>query len=153
MNLKDILEQNLIIPNLIAEDKKGVLAELASVIASSYKSLNASYLEKVLLEREKLGSTGIGDGIAIPHGKLKDIDKPIIVFGRSKKGVDFEAIDKEKCSIFFLLFVPDNDSGLHLKLLARISRLLKDASFRKRLVEAKTKKEILNIILEEEERS
>jgi PTS system nitrogen regulatory IIA component len=105
----------------------------------------------VLLERERLGSTGIGGGIGIPHGKLKHLDRLIIGFGLSRKGVDFESLDGEPTRIFFLLMTPENSAGLHLKLLARISRILKNEPFKQRLLQAKTADEIYEIIKEEDE--
>jgi len=105
----------------------------------------------VLLEREQLGSTGIGGGIGIPHGKLKDLDHLIIGFGLSRKGVDFESLDGAPTRIFFLLVTPENSTGLHLKMLARISRVLKNEPFRERLLQAGDRDEIYQIVKEEDE--
>jgi PTS system nitrogen regulatory IIA component len=104
------------------------------------------------LEREKLGSTGIGDGIAIPHGKMKGIEELVTSFGRSIKGVDFESIDNKPTHLFFLLVAPENSAGVHLKALARISRLLKDSGFRNRLMEASDRQDLFRIIAEEDEK-
>jgi PTS system nitrogen regulatory IIA component len=105
---------------------------------------------EVLLDREKLGSTGIGDGIAIPHGKIKDLGGVVASFGRSPEGVDFESLDQKPAHLFFLLVAPENSAGVHLKALARISRLLKHPSFRKRLMEAENEEELFQIISEED---
>jgi PTS system nitrogen regulatory IIA component len=102
------------------------------------------------LDREKLGSTGIGDGIAIPHGKIRDLGGVVASFGRSREGVDFESIDQKPTHLFFLLVAPENSAGMHLKALARISRLLKDPNFRKKLMGAGDKDELFQIISEED---
>jgi PTS system nitrogen regulatory IIA component len=109
-------------------------------------------LLQVLLEREKLGSTGIGEGIAIPHGRLKRLKDFRISFGRSTKGVDFESIDRKPSQIFFLVMAPENSAVNNLKLLGRIVTLLKDTSFKKRLMEAASQKELFQIITEEDEK-
>jgi PTS system nitrogen regulatory IIA component len=105
---------------------------------------------EVLLEREKLGSTGIGDGIAIPHGKLAGLDNLIISFGRSREGVGFDSLDGNPVYIFFLLMAPENSAGQHLKALAKISRMLKDRDFRKGLTEAESSEEMYNLIIEKD---
>jgi PTS system nitrogen regulatory IIA component len=106
-----------------------------------------------VLQKETIlpGSTGIGGGIGIPHGKMKDIDSLVVGFGLSRRGVDFESLDGLPTHIFFLLITPENSTGLHLKLLARISRILKDDPFKTRLLNATNGDEILEIIQEEDE--
>jgi PTS system nitrogen regulatory IIA component len=113
---------------------------------------SAEELLQVLLDREKLGSTGIGEGIAIPHGRLKKLKKFFISFGRSIKGVDFDSIDRNPSQLFFLVMAPENSAVDNLKLLSRIVTLLKDASFKKRLLEASSQKELIKIISEEDEK-
>ncbi|MBW2599777.1 MAG: PTS sugar transporter subunit IIA, partial [Deltaproteobacteria bacterium] len=113
-------------------------------------SIDRSAMIEVLLEREKLGSTGIGDGIAIPHGKLAGLEKLVVSFGRSVTGVDFDSMDGRPVHIFFLLLAPENSAGLHLKALARISRMLKDISFRESLIKAETSEDIYNLIVEKD---
>jgi nitrogen PTS system EIIA component len=98
------------------------------------------------MDRERLGSTGIGDGIGIPHGKLKGLTSLVIGFGISRKGVDFESMDNRPTHIFFLLITPENSTGLHLKLLARISRILKSESFKEQLLNAADAEDIVSII-------
>ncbi len=93
---------------------------------------------RVLLDREKLGTTGIGDGIAIPHGKLENLDKVILVVGRSSSGIEFEALDNKPCSIFFLVLAPEQVAGMHLRILAQVSRILKDEAFRSAFLQADT---------------
>jgi PTS system nitrogen regulatory IIA component len=104
-----------------------------------------------LLEREKLGSTGIGDGVAIPHGKLVNLEELIVSFGRSKEGVEFDAMDGKPAHIFFLLMAPEDTTGKHLKALAKISKMLKDSTFRKKLLEAKSKDELYMIIADKDD--
>jgi PTS system nitrogen regulatory IIA component len=106
----------------------------------------------VLLDREKLGSTGIGEGIAIPHGRLKKLKNFFISFGRSVQGVDFDSIDRKPSHLFFLVMAPENSAVDNLKLLSRIVTLLKEPSFKKRLIEAPSRKELFQIISEEDEK-
>jgi len=150
MKISEILNKDLLIPNLQSKNKKGVLEELASVLVGQKKLPDLDRVVEVLLDREKLGSTGIGDGIAIPHGKIKDLGGVVASFGRSREGVDFESIDQKPTHLFFLLVAPENSAGVHLKALARISRLLRDPNFRKRLMEAGNEEELFQIISEED---
>jgi len=153
MKIADILSGDLIIPELTSKNKKEVLEELVSVIVKQNKLINKEELIEVLLEREKLGSTGIGDGIAIPHGKLKNIGALLASFGKSIDGVDFDSMDGKPTHLFFLLVAPENSAGIHLKALARISRLLKDSSFKQDLMEAKLKDDLFKTIIERDENS
>ncbi len=152
MKITDVMEKEYIIPDLKSEDKRGVLEEMVDHVASKVEGLDRETVLEVLLEREKLGSTGIGHGVAIPHGKLKDLDHLIVAFGRSLKGVDFQSLDDKPAHLFFLILAPENSTTAHLKILARISRLLNDPSFRKRLLECKGREEIYQTIREEDER-
>jgi PTS system nitrogen regulatory IIA component len=151
MKITDILDEASIIQDLRSTSKKGVLEELSDVLVEGGKLPDRDKVVEVLLDREKLGSTGIGDGIAIPHGKMKGIEDLVISFGRSTKGINFESIDNKPTHLFFLLVAPENSAGIHLKALARISRLLKDPSFRSRLMEAKDRRDLFAIIAEENE--
>jgi PTS system nitrogen regulatory IIA component len=137
MKIAEFLRVDLILPELRSTDKASVLREISEVIARSNPQLSAARLAEVLLEREKLGSTGVGDGIAIPHGKLAGLQGLLAAFGRSRTGIDFQAIDGKPTYLFFVLFAPENSAGIHLKALARISRLFKTPSFRAAVVEAK----------------
>ena len=114
--------------SLKARNKRDALAELAGVFAKGKIRVDPEAMLHVLLEREKLGSTGIGDGIAIPHGKIAGLDEMVVAFGRSREGIDFEAMDGKPVHLFFLLMAPENSAGQHLKALAKISRMLKDPS-------------------------
>ncbi len=148
MKLSEIIEIENIIPELRAKDKKSVLGELADVISTRDPSIDKGMLVKVLVEREHLGSTGIGDGVAIPHGKLNCVGRPIVSFGRSKEGLDFDSMDGQPAYLFFLLLAPENSSGVHLQVLTRIARMLKKSAFRKELMQAKTKEELYQAIIQ-----
>lgn len=150
MRILDVLQPNAIIRNLQASDKQGVLQELAAPLAS-HAGVATPVLLRVLLEREQLGSTGIGGGIGIPHGKLDTLDRVLLGLGLSRRGIDFDSLDGRPTRIFFLIVTPAENTGLHLKLLARISRLLKNDLFQQRLLQAATDEEVLAIIDAEDE--
>ena len=150
MKICDVLHKEAILANLKARNKKGILEELVAPVADIAK-VQQEDLVRVLLERERLGSTGIGGGIGIPHGKMKNLENLVLGFGLSRNGVDFESLDGKPAHIFFLLVTPENSTGLHLKLLARISRILKNETFKNRLLEAGDRDEILGIIKDEDE--
>ncbi len=150
MKIMDILVKDAVILDLVSSDKHGVLEELTRAVAACEPELEAGRLLQVLLDREKLQSTGIGDGVAIPHGKLSGLPRLVACFARSRAGVDFEAIDGQKTHLFFLLVVPDHAGGLHLKALARISRFFRDTAFRKALEEAETREDVFRAIEEED---
>jgi PTS system nitrogen regulatory IIA component len=150
MKICDVLDRNSILPDLKSRNKKGILEELVVPVAE-IAGVSQKDLTTVLMERERLGSTGIGGGIGIPHGKMKNLESLVLGFGLSRKGVDFESLDGQPTHIFFLLITPENNTGLHLKLLARISRILKNEPFKTRLLEAADGDEILEIIKEEDE--
>jgi PTS system nitrogen regulatory IIA component len=151
MKIMDIIDIDLINADLKARSKHEVLRELAGMVAKK-EGLDIDVLVPVLEEREKLGSTGIGGGIGIPHGKLKGLKKLVASFGRSAKGVNFDSLDGKPAHLFFLLMAPENTAGMHLKALARISRLLKDTKLRERLLESKTTQEVYKTLQEEDEK-
>jgi PTS system nitrogen regulatory IIA component len=151
MKLSELTDEDYILPEVKAKDKKGVLEELVDALVRREPSIDKKTLVKVLLERERLGSTGIGDGVAIPHGKFHGITQPIISFGRSRKGLDFESMDGEPVFLFFLLVAPENSASIHLKALAKIAKILKNSAFRKALMEAPSKKELYRTIIQNDE--
>jgi PTS system nitrogen regulatory IIA component len=151
MKIMDIFRKEYIIEELKAKTKRDVLAELSGVIHREDGTIDHELMVKTLLDREKLGSTGIGDGIAIPHGKLADLDELIVSFGRSRQGVEFDSMDGKPANLFFLLLAPENTTGLHLKALAKISKMLKDSTFRKKLIEAKSKDELYVTIADKDD--
>ena len=136
MKLGDYLAKELVLPDLLSDTKSDVLKELIAPVGVKYPEMDTDQAVRVLLDREKLGTTGIGDSIAIPHGKLEDLEQVVVVVGRSLKGVEYEALDHNPCSIFFLVLAPEQVAGMHLRVLAQISRLLKDEEFRKAFMEA-----------------
>ena len=152
MKITDILDDKLVLADRNSKTKKNVLEELVSHLAQYADKVDKEELLKVLLEREKLGSTGINDGIAVPHGKLKNIDKLLAVFGRSREGVDFGALDNKPSHLFFLLVAPESSAGTHLKALARISRIAQNETFRERCMKTKTKEDLFKLIVEEDEK-
>jgi PTS system nitrogen regulatory IIA component len=152
MKIMDYLNEEWVIPDLQGTDKASILKELSMVLVKPCKATSEEELLQVLLDREKLGSTGIGEGIAIPHGRLKKLKKFFISFGRSAKGVDFDSIDRKPSHLFFLVMAPENSAVDNLKLLSRIVTLLKEPSFKKKLMEAPSRKELFQIISEEDEK-
>lgn len=146
MKLGDYLREEFVLPELQSTVKDDVLAELVASVAGAIKGFDAEKAQQVLIEREHLGTTGIGDGVAIPHGKLDDLEQIILVVGRSKKGVDFEALDFKPCSIFFLVLAPEQVAGMHLRILAHISRLLKDEGFRRDFMEAPNRESLWGLL-------
>jgi nitrogen PTS system EIIA component len=152
MKLLDYLKKEWVIPDLKGREKNGVLRELGGLMAVGITGVTEDDLFRVLLEREKLGSTGIGEGIAVPHGRLKRWKDFSISVGRSREGVDFDAIDGRPAHLFFLVMAPENSAVDNLKLLSRIVMLLKDGSFKKRLLEAESREELYETIAEEDEK-
>jgi nitrogen PTS system EIIA component len=146
MNIRDMLKREFIIKDLKATGKKDVLEELVHVFVDQNGGMDSETMVQVLLEREKLGSTGIGDGIAIPHGKLSGIEEILVGFGRSQAGVDFNSLDGRPVHLFFLIMAPDTSSAHYLKVLAKISRMLKDLKMRKDLLEAVSADDLYRII-------
>lgn len=145
MKIAELLQPDNIIPALKATTKQGVLEELAAAAVRG-ANLDRDQVVTVLLERESLGSTGIGDHIAIPHGKLPNLDRLILCFGRSLTGINFDSLDGKPAHLFFVLLVPEHSIGLHLKALAKISRMLKDAGFRRQLMEAPDAQTVMQLI-------
>lgn len=145
MKLMDFLIPDAIEPNLKSTNKVDAIKELVMMLKKTGAINDAELIAKGVLEREELGSTGIGQGIAIPHGKFDTVENLVAAFGRSEKGIDFGFIDKQPVRLIFLLVAPSNSAGPNLMALARISRLLKNQNFRMELLKAKDKAEILRI--------
>jgi len=150
VNIQNMLKKDYVIEGLKSKSKREVLAELSDVFFRDDMGIDRDSVVEVLMEREKLGSTGIGDGIAIPHGKLKGLEDLVVSFGRSRGGVEFDSLDGGPVHIFFLLMAPENSAGQHLKALAKISRMLKDTSFRESLIKAESAEEIYQLIVEKD---
>jgi PTS system nitrogen regulatory IIA component len=151
MRIAEMLDPRAVVGELRATSKREVIDELAEAVAAAHPGLAKARVVATLLDREKLGSTGVGEGIAIPHGKLPGLPGILLGFGRSLKGVHFDAIDGRPVQLLFLLLAPEESPGTHLKALARISRLLKDPPFRQRLLAAGSGDELLALIRTEDE--
>ena len=152
MKIHEILDKRAIKIGLESTDKEGALKELVNVLFQVRNIGDQKAVVKALVEREELGSTGIGQGIAIPHGKTEKVDEIIAVMGISHKGVNFDALDGEPVFIFFLLVTPKDTSGPHLKALAQISRLLRDTYFCELIRRCKQPEEVYQLIRNEEEK-
>jgi nitrogen PTS system EIIA component len=150
MKLSQLLTKEAIVADLTSTTKHGIIRELARAVAP-VAGIAAEDIAAVLMERESLGSTGIGGGIAIPHGKLSSVTQIILGFGRSKAGVTYDSLDGKPVHIFFLLLTPENSTGGHLKVLAQISKLLKMDRFKQELITAETIDDIHEFILEQDE--
>jgi PTS system nitrogen regulatory IIA component len=153
LKLLDFLTRERIVPDLLSAEKGGVLEELAAALAADGSALDIPTVVSVLTDRERLGSTGIGEGVAIPHGKLEGLDSVVAAFGRSRGGVDFESLDGAPVHLIFLLLSPAASASTHLMALARISRLLKNRSFRDELLRAKGRDEIFEAISAEDSKA
>lgn len=152
MKITDFLDQRAIKIGITATNKEEILKELVDVLAEVKELGERKAIVKALLERESLGSTGIGQGIAIPHGKTDRVKELVAVLGVSRKGVNFDALDGESVYIFFLLVAPKDTAGPHLKALAQISRLLRDSYFCELIKRCQTSAELFELIKHEEEK-
>lgn len=148
--MSDFLDPRAVVHDLKATNKKGVLEEMCGTLVSLHPTLDRDKMVGILLDRERLGSTGVGEGVAIPHGKMPDMEGLVACFGRSSRGVPFEAVDDRPVFLFFLLFAPENSAGVHLKALAKISRLLKRPSVREELMCATGRDDVYAILTQEE---
>jgi nitrogen PTS system EIIA component len=152
MTIEEALHDSCVLADLKGSNKKEVISELVGTLKNAGLVQDVEKAVNVVLDREKLGSTGIGDGVAIPHGKLKGMDNIVCAFGRSKKGLDFDAVDGKPAHIFFLLLAPEDSASLHLMMLSRISKILRDPSFRKGLVDTDTTDDLYTKVIEEDRR-
>ncbi len=147
MKILENITPESILCDLKARDKKGIIEELATPVAQA-AGVPVKDMVRVLLDRERLGSTGIGDGIGIPHGKMKELKGLHLGFGISRQGVDFDSIDNRPTHIFFLLAVPEDSAGLHLAMLAQISRILRKDDFRQKLISSDVPQDVIQAIEE-----
>jgi len=150
MRILDFLNKDSIELNLKSTSKKDVIEELVEILDKKNLLIDKKTVLDSLFEREELGSTGIGRGIAIPHSKTKGVKELVGVLGISKDGVDFDALDGESVNIFFLLLTPEGAAGLMLKALARVSNFLKNKFYRKKILDANSRDDIISVIEEEE---
>ena len=152
MKISELLREQMVLADLRGTTKQQVLEEMVQQLVSQTPGVDATELLKVLLDREKLGSTGIGNGIAIPHGKLDGISDIALVFAKSRQGIPFDTLDNKPVHLLFLLVAPSNSAGAHLKALARLSRLLKDKHLRDVLMDATDAHSLYTAIITEDEK-
>jgi fructose-specific phosphotransferase system IIA component len=154
MKIMDFLSKKAITTDIKSTKKEEVIQELVDllIVAGEIEKRYRNKLVEALMTRESLGSTAIGQGIAIPHAKSEAVNKLVAALALSKKGVDFDSLDAEPVYIFFLLVAPQDSAGPHLKALARISRLLKDKYLRDNLRSSQDEKTIIKIIAQEDEK-
>ncbi|MCA9771597.1 MAG: PTS sugar transporter subunit IIA, partial [Myxococcales bacterium] len=150
--LTDLIREDLILSDLQAESKKAALRELAAVACDGGNGLDPDRVLSVLLEREKLGSTGIGQGVAVPHGKISGLKHMAAVLGRSFTGVEFQSLDNAPANLIFLLLAPEDAQNTHLQALAKICRILKDRGAFESLMKAEGPREIFEVLRKEEEK-
>jgi len=150
MNLSDYVDEDLVCEVDESYDKNTILSDLVEILYDKGLLEDKEGAYNALVEREKLGSTGVGEEVAIPHAKLHSIDDVIVLLAISKKGINFDSLDKQPVKVIFLVLASVKKMNLHLKTLARISRLIKSTDFKTRVLNASTKREILNILNEEE---
>lgn len=150
MRVSDILSKDLIIAELKSSDKHSAIIELIDLFRNDSRVIDIDKVKEAVLEREKIMSTGVGKGFAIPHGKTDSVTEIIGAFGRKAKGIDYDALDGNPVSLIFLLVGKDTMISTHIKLLSRISRMMNKDDFRQRLLDAQTSEEIMNVFLEEE---
>lgn len=149
MKLSEILHKDAIIDDLKSGDKRGILKEFAGLASRVAPQLKRETVEEVLLGREELGSTAVGHGVAIPHGKISGLKSILALFGRSKEGIDFQAHDEKVTHLFFVLLAPEAAIGNHLQALARLSRLLKEPNLREELIQAPSD-ELYELLIKED---
>jgi PTS system nitrogen regulatory IIA component len=150
MKIVDLIRRDMVVPALQATEKRAILEELASYMAGRHPRIDRATLARVLIEREQLASTAIGEGVAIPHGKLSAVGEIVACLGRAPSGVEFDSMDGQPTFLFFVLVAPESSTGAHLKALARISRVFKDPEFRRRLLAAPDAESMYHVVADED---
>lgn len=150
MKIVDLIKRDMVVPALQATEKRGILEELANYMGGRNPRIDRATLSRVLTEREQLASTAIGEGVAIPHGKLASVGEIVACLGRATAGVEFDSMDGQPTYLFFVLVAPESSTGAHLKALARISRVFKDPEFRRRLLAAPDAEAMYTVVAEED---
>ena len=150
MKIVDLIGRDMIVPALAGTDKRSILEELANYMGGRNPRIDRATLSRVLTEREQLASTAIGEGVAIPHGKLASVGEIVACLGRATAGVEFDSMDGQPTYLFFVLVAPESSTGAHLKALARISRVFKDPEFRRRLLAAPDAEAMYTVVAEED---
>lgn len=152
MKLADILRESCVIANIKGTNKREILYELVEPLKKANLVNDVNSVVEIIMEREKLGSTGIGDGVAIPHGKMHKLNTILCAAGRSEEGVDFDAVDRQPVHIIFLVLAPEDSASMHLKVLSRISKILRDPSFRKKILKLTDAHDIYVNIIEADDK-
>lgn len=153
MRIVDFVRPELVIPELRSSTKPEIIEELAAFLAANLtgpSAIDREVLARALNDREKLASTAIDQGVAIPHAKLKTLPQLVACIGRKTAGIDFDSMDGRPTHLFFVLLAPENSTGVHLKALARISRLFRDPGFRQRLMDAPDANAMYQVISDED---
>ncbi|MGB5288255.1 MAG: PTS sugar transporter subunit IIA [Ignavibacteriaceae bacterium] len=151
MKVHELLDTKYILTEFKSENKDDIINELVDLLKGDERIINLEEVRKCVFDREKIMSTGVGKGFAIPHGKTNSVNDIIAVFGKSKNPIEYNALDGEPVNLVFLMIGKDTLVSKHIKLLSRISRLMNNDQFRKKLIEADNKKSILKIFEEEEQ--
>lgn len=151
MKVHELLDPKYILTEFKSENKDDVINELVDLLGGDNRVVDLEEVRKCIFEREKIMSTGVGKGFAIPHGKTNSITDILAAFGRTEKAIEYNSLDGEPVNLVFLLVGKDNLVGKHIKLLSRISRLMNNEEFRKKLIKAESKEAILKIFEEEEQ--
>ena len=151
MEVKSYIREELINLDLLSERKEDAIRELARLMESTQGMIDFDLFLEDVFERERLGTTGIGDGIAIPHARTDAVDQLVIALGRSARGVEFESLDGKKVKLLFLMGTPKGSVSHYLKILAQLTRLLKEGTFRDKLLEARDKEIVVSLFREIED--
>jgi PTS system nitrogen regulatory IIA component len=152
VKLADILRESCVVADIKGVTKREILFEMVETLKKAKLIDDIEPVVEIIMEREKLGSTGIGDGVAIPHGKMKKLNTILCVAGRSKEGVNFDAVDRRPVHIFFLVLAPEDSASMHLKVLSRISKVLRDQSFKKKILKLADAHDIYTNIIEADDK-
>jgi fructose-specific phosphotransferase system IIA component len=152
VKISDILTEDFVVVGLDVSTKEDAINALVDIIAKSDKVKNANKVREAVLGREKIMTTGVGKGFAVPHGKTDAVTDIVAAFAVTKKPIDYESLDGEPVRLIFLIVGRDNMVGPHIKLLSRVSKLMNDNNFREKLLNAKTPKEVVELFKTEEEK-
>ena len=150
MKIDEILKKESVIADLLGDNKVKVIKEMTQCLKKNNFIKNDQALFETLMEREKLGSTGIGENVAIPHGKSDEVTQIITVLARSKNGVEFESLDQKPVHFVCMVIAPAHSTGQHLKVLARVSRIFKNQAIREEILEAENSDTIYSILMNED---
>jgi mannitol/fructose-specific phosphotransferase system IIA component (Ntr-type) len=151
MKISDLLDTSNVLPDLSAGNKEEAINNLVSSLSARLDDDTIAAVRKAVMERESIMSTGVGKGLAIPHGKCRDLTETFAAFGKLREPVEYNAIDGEPVSILFLLVGPESQNSVHIKMLSRISRLLNSSAFREKLLESNDARTIIELFQSEEE--